>query len=207
MVKGKPQSSIQKIFILCIASALGNEALSILVSGVFGAPLYLDTVFTVAITFSFGLLPGMLTGVLLYPLCENLKMLLLDSGEGIFWAGNAFVLCTVTEILLVCFFRSRLKMRQEFFISTAANLMVLVVLDCILISIMGGVIDFILHNFVSVRQNLYPEDIFKLGLIRTNVPVLPAAILSRIPINIVDRFIAIFGGYGISLLYQKPSKT
>jgi len=33
--------------------------------------------------------------------------------------------------------------------------------------------------------------------------VLAAAMLSRIPINIVDRFIAIFGGYGISIVYRK----
>jgi hypothetical protein len=50
---------------------------------------------------------------------------------------------------------------------------------------------------------LYPEDTFKLGLIRNNMPVLAAAILSRIPINIVDRFIGIFCGYGISLLYRR----
>jgi len=44
--------------------------------------------------------------------------------------------------------------------------MVLVALDCIVISVLGGTIDFIL-------------------------------------INIVDRFIAIFGGYGISLVFRK----
>ncbi|AEF82653.1 hypothetical protein [Leadbettera azotonutricia] len=200
------------MLVLCLVSALGNAALGILVSGIFGAPLYLDTVFTVAIIFSFGLLPGMLTGVLLYPLCEILRNLLFHSGESIFWAGNAFVLCTVTEMLLVCFFRTKLKMRQRLFakeaplssfISTAARLMVLVALDCILISIMGGIIDFALFKLVSAPRGLYPEDIFKLGLIRNNVPVPAAAILSRIPINIVDRFIAVFGGYGISLLYRR----
>jgi hypothetical protein len=39
--------------------------------------------------------------------------------------------------------------------------------------------------------------------LRNNVPVLASAILSRIPINIVDRFIAVFGGYGISLVFRK----
>jgi hypothetical protein len=47
------------------------------------------------------------------------------------------------------------------------------------------------------------EDTFELGLLRNNVPVLAAAILSRIPINIVDRFFAIFGGYGLSLLFRR----
>jgi hypothetical protein len=222
MVKGKPLLSIQtrpqerivswKVLILCIISAFGNAALSMVVSGIFDAPLYLDTIFTVAIAFSFGFLPGMLTGALLYPLSEILRSLVFHPGESIFWAGNAFILCTVTEILLVCFFRTGLKKRQSLFakeapfsafISTAPRLMVLVVLDCILISIIGGIVDVVLFKLVSASRGLYPEDIFKLGLIRNNVPALAAAILSRIPINIVDRFIAVFGGYGISRLYKK----
>jgi energy-coupling factor transport system substrate-specific component len=35
------------------------------------------------------------------------------------------------------------------------------------------------------------------------MPLLPTTILSHIPINIIDRFIVIFGGFGISLLYRK----
>jgi hypothetical protein len=42
-----------------------------------------------------------------------------------------------------------------------------------------------------------------MGLLRNNVPVLATSILSRIPINIIDRFIAVFGGYGISLIFRK----
>jgi hypothetical protein len=44
---------------------------------------------------------------------------------------------------------------------------------------------------------------FCAGLLRNNVPFLPTAILSRIPINIADRFIVIFDGYGISLFFRK----
>jgi hypothetical protein len=82
----------------------------------------------------------------------------------------------------------------------AAPLMALAALDCIVVSIVGGVIDFILNRLLAVPRAFYPEDIFKLGLIRNNMPALAAAILSRIPINIVDRFIVVFGGCGISLL-------
>jgi hypothetical protein len=81
--------------------------------------------------------------------------------------------------------------------------MALAALDCLLISVVGGIIDFVLYNLLAAPRGAYPEDIFKLGLYRNNVPALAAAILSRIPINIVDRFIAIFGGYGISLLYRR----
>jgi hypothetical protein len=224
MVKGKSQ--VWKVFVLCVLSAVGNVACGALVSGVLGLSLYLDTVFTVAVTFSFGLLPGLLTGALFYPGYDILRNIILNTGAAPFWAVNAFVLCTVSEILLVWFFRSRIapasgrgmesgvpgKPRRfvpseesflSSFIGTAALLMVLAVLDCILVSISGGLVDFVLYKLRASPQETYPEDIFKFGLFRNNVPVLAAAILSRIPINIVDRFIAVFAGYGISLLYRK----
>jgi hypothetical protein len=73
---------------------------------------------------------------------------------------------------------------------------------CIAVSITGGIIDFVLYLNAAPRT-FSPEDSFKLGLLRNNVPVLATAILSHIPINIIDRFIAVFGGYGISLLFRK----
>jgi hypothetical protein len=35
------------------------------------------------------------------------------------------------------------------------------------------------------------------------MPYLAAAILARIPVNIMDRFIAVFGAYVVSLWYRK----
>jgi hypothetical protein len=173
----------------------------------------MDTVFTIAATFAFGLWPGVLSGILLYPAVVGiLNNSIFNMGTNAFGTGNIFVLCTLAEILLVCFFRAKIRTEQSLFlaepslssfIGIASRLMVLVALDCILISIVGGIIDFVLYGLLSVPRGIYPEDIFKLGLYRNNVPVLAAAVLSRIPINIVDRFIAVFGGYGISLLYRK----
>jgi hypothetical protein len=213
MMYGKPpQVRIGKILLCCVISALGNIASGALVSGVLKVSLYLDTVFTVAVTFAFGLWPGILTGALLYPGFGALRDIILNGEVNTFWAGNVFILCTLSEILLICFFRVKIRPGQSMvlkepfllsFIGIAAQLMVLVAVDCILISIIGGIIDFVLYSLLSTPRGIYPEDIFKLGLYRNNVPVLAAAIFSRIPINIVDRFIAIFGGYGISLLYRK----
>jgi len=69
-------------------------------------------------------------------------------------------------------------------------------------SIAGGIIDYILTCF-SAPRTFYPEDSFKIGLLRNNIPIFVSAILSRVPINIVDRFFVIYGGYGVSLLYRK----
>jgi hypothetical protein len=218
------KSRAWKVLILCVLSAFGNTACGALMSGVLGLSLYLDTVFTIAVTLSFGLLPGLLTGVVLYPSYGILRNIILHTGADTFWAVNAFILCTVSEILLVSIFRSRItpesgrglengpparrrppsgEPSMSSFIGIAAHLMVLAAFDCVLVSITGGLVDFLLYTLSASPRGPYPEDIFKLSLFRNNMPYLATAILSRIPINIVDRFIAVFAGYGISLLYRK----
>jgi len=209
------QSVIRSFFIisfLCLVSALCNVLLNYFVFHVGHIPLYLDTVFTVALCFSAGLLPGLLNAALVLPLCHSLMhtyILPTEPQAGL--ARYLFTLCVVCEVLTVCFYHRSMKKQEtaffekptfDSFIGVAAKLLVLAVLDCIVVSITGGIIDFIITKN-SAPHPIFPEDTFKLGLLRNNVPMLTTAILSRIPINIVDRFIAIFGGYGISIVYRK----
>jgi len=201
------------ISLLCLVSALCNVILNYFVCYIWHIPLYLDTVFTVALCFAAGLLPGLLNAALVLPACFFLMhsyVLPIEPEAG--WARYLFTLCVVCEALAVCFYHGRSMKRQDAaflekpsfssFIGAAAKLLVLAVLDCIVVSVSGGIIDFVITRNSAPRP-IFPEDTFKLGLLRNNVPVLATAILSRIPINIVDRFIAIFGGYGISVVYRK----
>jgi len=203
---------IWKILVLCAVCAFCNAGLSYLLNNLLKVPLYADTIFTVAMCFTAGALSGILTGAVFSPLAFLLvcKYLLGLPFETI-WVRNIFTICVLAEIALVCFFHAKIKSREEFFLQkpslnsftgVATHLLVLVALDCIVVSICGGTIDFILGK-LSAPLAYSPEDAFELGLLHNNVPVLTTAILSRIPINIVDRFIAIFGGYGISLVFRK----
>jgi len=207
---------IWKILVLCVISAFCNVGLRYLMSALLKFPLFADTIFTVAMSFTAGWLPGILTGVFL----TNLIALLKDY----FFAGMPFSIiwcffsvCVLAEIALVCFFHAKIKSREEVFLQSgnhqpslnsfigiATTLLVLTALDCIVISVLGGTVDFILNK---LSAPIFPsfEDTFELGLLHNNVPLLLAGILARIPINIVDRFIAVFGGYGISLVFRKIS--
>lgn len=201
-----------KVLILCIVSAIGNAALCHFVTDVANVPLYMDTMFTIAMCFSAGLLAGVLTGAIFSPLCFYfVTRYILGLSVTLSVIRNVYLICIVVEVVLVCLFYSRMKAREaaflqkpslNSFIGVGTELLVLVALDCIAVSITGGIIDFIL-TLNSAPRTFSPEDTFKLGLLRNNVPVLATSILSRIPINIIDRFIAVFGGYGISLLFRK----
>jgi len=205
---------IWKVLVLCVVCALCNIGVNYLVNAQLKFPLFADTIFTVAMCFTAGWLPGILTGVFLANLIYPLK--------DYFFAGlpynpawSFFSICILAEIALVCFFHKRIKSREDVFlqggnrqpslnsfVGVATGLLVLVAIDCIVISILGGTIDFIL-NKLSAPLTASFEDVFELGLLRNNVPWLLAGILARIPINIVDRFFAVFGGYGISLIFRK----
>ncbi|MDR0475203.1 MAG: hypothetical protein LBH43_16210 [Treponema sp.] len=157
----------------------------------------MDTVFSAAIAFSFGLIPGISVAVLslLIP-CIYYRSI------------NFFILCSIAEVLLICALKPSAPVIPDFapkekviasYVGLAAKLMLLYIRCAIAISVLGGVIDYVSQLFLK-KQPLYysPEDTFKLGLIMNKLPALAVSILSRIPVNIVDRFIVIFGGYFIS---------
>jgi hypothetical protein len=205
------KAAVWKIVVLCIVSAFLNTALSYLINTAGALPLYLDTLFTVAICFTAGLIPALVTALLLpvFTACKYIFIMGLQMGTA--WGMYLFVICVIGEVLLVFSFRKKIapldavfrKNASLFnFINLAPLLLLITVLDCIVVSVSGGIIDFFLTEF-SVPKAFDPEDSFKLGLLRNNVPVMATAILSRIPINIVDRIFVIFGGYGVSLLYRK----
>ena len=200
-----------KIAVLCVVSAIGNILGSLLHTKT-GLPLYIDTIFNAAICFGAGLVPALFTATLVYPVMDflvNRYIRILPVELGFF--ANIWVICMIVEILLVWLFYKRMKKSEAVFLEdtclntfsgVAVLLLVLAVIDCIVISVTGGIIDYAL-TVSSMPRSFSPEDYFKLGLQRNNVPLLATVILSRIPINIIDRFIVIFGGYGISLLYRK----
>jgi len=200
-----------KIAVLCVISAFGNILGSLLHTKT-GIPLYIDTIFNAAICFSAGLVPALITATLVYPVMDflvNRYILVLPVELGFF--SNIWVICMIVEILLVWLFYKKMKKSEAVFledpclhtfIDVAVLLLALAVLDCVVISVTGGIIDYAL-TVSSMPRSFSPEDYIKLALLRNNMPLLATAVLSRIPINIVDRFFVMFGGYGVSLLYRK----
>jgi len=192
----KQPRQVIKLLVLCILAAFMNWLFSSFIRNFLGVPLFLDTVFTAAVAFAAGLVPGIIVAVLgwLVP-C-------------LFWGFNFFVICSITEVLLICAlkpaaanipdFASKEKI-TAYYTGLAAKLMLLYILCAITISVLGGVIDYISQLFLEIHSDYFSvDDIFKPGLIMNNFPTLAVNILSRIPVNIVDRFIVISGGYLIS---------
>ncbi|MDR0503766.1 MAG: hypothetical protein LBH16_10660 [Treponema sp.] len=193
---------IINIAIFCVIAALMNLLLSAFVMNFLRFPLFLDTVCTAAIAFTFGAIPGIVTAVLTWFLpCVY---------HGSF---SFYVLCSIAEVLFICAIKPSAVHISDFsqgewmaaskekiaasYTALVSKLFLLYILCAIAISVLGGVVDYITHTFME-RHYFSIDDTFKPGLIMYNLPALAVNIVSRIPVNIVDRFIVIFGGYFIS---------
>jgi len=208
------------IIFLCIGGALLNVAFNE-INSLIGFPLYFDTVFTVTLTLLTGPLYGSLTGALTNIIANTIDF------EYWGWMGYLFAICNVATALItwlfVRLFPRELNLGRETSgagfkdVSVAANfpsrrldviisrLIVLILLSfvlCIAISILGGLLasfmrfmltlsDVAAHNPASAKLGL---TLFPQGL-----PVILVEILSRIPVNIIDRLITTFTGYGAAL--------
>ena len=184
---------------LCAVGTGGNFLLNTLCFRTLKIPLFLDTVFTAAVSFAAGLVPGIATALLTYAA--------IGARDG---ALTPFIVCSVAEVLLICWLnpakplglRSRDTQTEPVAASSVgifAKLILLYITTAFMVSIMGGVIDFLYHNVLAMHKPYFSsEDTFKINLLQRGLPLLLVNILARIPINIVDRFIVIFGGYFIS---------
>jgi hypothetical protein len=196
-----------KLLVLCVLFAGGNFLLNILVNRILTMPLFLDTVFTLTITFLAGPVFGIITAIL----SSMLGTFLLPPYMPLY---SLYALCSIAGVALTAAFCRSYGL--GFFTKQAARtdadtgfisftiLLVLSVVMCLQMSIMGGLIAALIPLLVpSPEYAVSPENYFKLGLLINDVPLLAAEIIARILINIFDRPLSVFGGYGIALLIRK----
>lgn len=78
------------IAVFCLLSIIGNIATSFLASALH-APIFLDTIFTVAITFYAGLVPGLIVAVLHNPIKTFIRSVIY--GIDLFYFGSLYAVC------------------------------------------------------------------------------------------------------------------
>jgi hypothetical protein len=197
--------------VLCIAGALLNNAAERFVLGWLGLPLYMDTPFTVALTLYGGLPCGLITGALTNLIKHSLVFYS--------WADYLFTLCNMATALVTALFMRLFPVelslapgaRRSFglfpkagerFKTTMDTILVLSMFSfalCLVLSVSGGLIAaFIRIVFPQAEFGVSPELLFKAGLLRKHFSLVAIEIVSRIPVNIIDRIIAAFGGYGVA---------
>ena len=204
MIKKEPLYYVKIACFCVIAAALNNIIFPLLVLSL-KLPLFVDTVFTAAVTFYAGLIPGLVTALLTWIIGFTIKDDIV----------NPFILCSIAEVIIIFLLKPAAvntqtlnqDRKRAYFISILARLMILYITVCFVISILGGLIDYIFYTvMLNIKHVFSAEDAFKEWLLQGPFHVLVMNILSRLPVNIVDRFIVIFGGFFISQCYFRKRR-
>ncbi|GHV69851.1 hypothetical protein AGMMS49928_14370 [Spirochaetia bacterium] len=193
--------SAAKIVLLGLAGALLNLGAVLLFQNLLGFPLFMDTLFTVALTFLGGLPCGIVTAILTHAIVNSLLVQDLPN--------YLYTLCNIISALVTAY--SMRLFPAECSVNPGGKppaggiygritiLFTLSLVMCILMSLAGGIISTVIETFF-VRRDFYDAEvfIFKRMLTRKGLPLPLTEILCRIPVNILDRLISVFGGYGFA---------
>jgi energy-coupling factor transport system substrate-specific component len=211
------------MILLSIVAACLNIFFNLL-TAITGIPLFLDTIMTIAITLSFGPVWGVITGTLTNFIQSSIWF------HG--WAYYLFFLCNIATALIVWLFM-RLFPRELDIVNSRHNqasaqppaalsksrrlnvivtrVSVLVLLSftlCFVISIMGGLIAGLINIILKPEGMGTHLELEQIDTFQRNIPILKE-ILNRIPVNVADRLISVFAGYGIALglalIFRKTS--
>lgn len=189
-----------KIALFCFISISLNMLTSILVFDVLKIPLFLDTIFTVAIVFYLGLVPGLIVGILFNFIDPLFNFIV----RGIYSPTNVFfALCGAAIVLVTWSFARR---KEEFQISvpiTILYLLLIALLSSFVTIFIGGTIDYIRFSYYDIPDSMAPIKQFTDSFVSQKFNLFASCILGQIPISITDRLIATFAGYGVYKLYVR----
>ena len=180
--------------LLCLLALLLNIASAMLASTL-KLPAFLDTIFTVAITFYSGLIPGIIVAALFNPAMTLIRCAM--TGSELFLYDFLYALCGIL-IVIACWLFSRNK--KEFHFNrrvTLLYLLIIVFFSTFLSSFSASALDtFIRPLFEKASGFSAIDDIF-LIFQKLNFSVFLSYLLPRIPITLLDRCICTFAAYGI----------
>lgn len=179
-------------FILSIVAGLLDYAVCDLVAWVNHLPLFCDTIFIMALSFLAGPWWGVLAGFF-YHLIDFLLNRTLE-------LGHLFIVCHFLAALTAGYFKIRFIKEDDSNFIVFFKLIILSILMCLVMSISGGIISFILGNIEAYNEASSQTDFLAFLWQNKISSRLLLEIIVRIPVNIADRFICVFAAWGMYLL-------
>jgi hypothetical protein len=210
MVVGNKYGRLARTALLCLAAAFLNSGTNYVVLNLVRLPLFCDTIMTVTVTFYAGLVPGIITGALTNMIMPRLSVLFDSPGSYLFALCNIAV-ALVTALLMRLFpvitfdegekiapLRGRARERRvRQAVDICIVLFILSIALTLVISVMGGLI-----SAFMMADSAGPEMRLRFGLYQSGFPAAAVEILSRIPVNMIDRPISVFAGFGVAALLR-----
>ncbi len=142
-------------------------------------PLFLDTIGTLVSTALFGLAPGLLTAFVTHILPETVPLLRAGSFP--------WIVCSVASAVSLWLF-----VRNDLFDNVLHVIMV-----SIIVTLANALTGSAVAVFFFSGITAHPVDYMMTGFLSIGQNVFSAAFWARIPINLIDKGIAVFIAYGV----------
>ena len=181
-----------KIILICAAALILNLLSVFVFRIVLHLPLFMDTIFTVAVTFWCGLVPGLAVSVvfnLLYPFVIHFLL-----GNELVLSPMLYAFCGAGIILTTWAIGHN---KENFKISvsiTALYLALISILSSLCTTFIGSIFDTLRWQDSDFSLFLRP---FAEAFADQRFSLWVSCILAQIPISITDRTITTFAGYGV----------
>lgn len=187
---------MRKKIVICLSAIILNYLTASLFYTVLKIPLFFDTIWTVAVVFALGLVPGLIVAVGYNAL--NYVVWIAKSG-----AGNFAFLYSICGILIVLSTWVFSRKKEEFTFSPAVTVLYLILIAlvssfCTIIA--GGLIDYFQYVHTGIIEQMNPIKKFTDSFVHLRFSLLASCILAQIPVSFTDRLIATFTGFGIYTL-------
>lgn len=168
-----------------------------LVAWVNHLPLFCDTIFIMALSFFAGPWWGLLAGFF-YHLIDFLLNRTLE-------LGHIFMICHFLAALTAGYFKVWFIKKEDSRIALFVKIIGLSLLMCLVMSVSGGIIGYILDNIEAYNSASSQTDFLTFLWQNKFNSKLLLLIAVRFPVNIADRFICVFAAWGLFLLSKKTA--
>lgn len=185
--------------VICIFAIVLNYITATLFYQQLKIPLFFDTIWTVAIVFLFGLVPG---------LCVQVGYNILNYFVWVSKNGweNFTIMYSICGILIVVSTWFFARKKDDFKISTLVTvlyLMLIVLVSSFCTIVAGGLIDYFQYLNKGILDQMNPIKKFTDSFLQQRFNLLASCILAQIPVSFLDRLIATFGGYGLFRIIKR----
>lgn len=182
-------------FILSILCGFLDYLICDLVAWVNHLPLFCDTIFIMALSFFagpwWGVLAGFFYHLIDFALHRTMEL------------GHLFMLCHFLAALTAGYFKILFIKKSDSRFLLFVKLNILVIVLCLVMSVSGGIISYILNNIEAYNKASSQTDFLTFLWQNKFQSKLLLQIAIRIPVNIADRFICTFAAWGVYLAAKK----
>lgn len=182
-------------FILSILCGFLDYLICDLVAWVNQLPLFCDTIFIMALSFFagpwWGVLAGFFYHLIDFALHRTMEL------------GHLFMLCHFLAALTAGYFKILFIKKSDSRFLLFVKLNILAIVLCLVMSVSGGIISYILNNIEAYNKASSQTDFLTFLWQNKFQSKLLLQIAVRIPVNIADRFICTFAAWGVYLAAKK----